>query len=287
MQFGRTIRIYLQDGSVTGIRHSEIVNWSGQAVFFPRSKIKELDEWDEAKKPGVYFLFGLDENSNSAAVYIGESENILTRLNQHLKNKEFWNEAVFFTSKDDNLTKSHIKYLEARLIEEGIKANRYKLVNGNEATLSSLPRSDRDAMEEFLNNIRILLGTMGHKVLEPIHNFTVNEKNTYIEFKLKGRVPAYSIYSNEGIIVKRGSKVYKESKPSMHKGPKELKEKLISEEILISADDDFYEFSQDYLFSSSSYAATVILGSPCSGPQNWIKIDDNITLKEFEANKDK
>lgn len=290
MSFGRTIRIYLKSGSVTGIRHSEIVNWSGQAMFIPRSQIKELGEWDESKRPGVYFLFGIDENSiDKKAVYIGESENILERLNEHLSKKEFWNEAIFFTSKDDNLTKSHIKYLEARLIGMSKDAQRYTILNSTSGTSSSLPRSDKDAMEEFLSNIRILLGTMGHKVLEPM--ITQSEKiqrieekkNIELTFNKRGnKVSARAIYTDEGIVVKKGSEANKSTQPSLSNGYKTLKETLVSEGILKEKTADLYEFTDNYLFKSSSQAAAIIAGYSISGPQSWSH--NGKTLKEIEEN---
>ena len=129
---GKTIRIYLADGSVSGIRHAEIVNWTGQAVSSPRTKNKSLVDWDESKKPGVYFLFGIDEESGRDAVYIGEAENVFDRLQNHIANKDFWNEVIFFTNKDENLTKSHVKYLESRLIKLVKGLGRYVVLNGNE-----------------------------------------------------------------------------------------------------------------------------------------------------------
>ena len=117
MKIGKTIRIYLNDGTVTGIRHAEIVNWTGQAISSPRTKIKMLSDWEESRKPGVYFLFGIDEESGQDAVYIGEAENVFERLQHHIANKDFWNEVIFFTNKDENLTKSHVKYLESGLIK--------------------------------------------------------------------------------------------------------------------------------------------------------------------------
>ena len=80
MTTGRTIRIYLADGSVSGIRHAEIVNWTGQAISSPRSHVKELKDWNESLKPGIYFLFGVDDKSTDEAVYIGEPENVFERL---------------------------------------------------------------------------------------------------------------------------------------------------------------------------------------------------------------
>ena len=135
MELGRTIKIYLDNGSVTGIKHSEIVNWTGQAMASPRGMIKKLKDWTEAQRPGVYFLFGLDENGNES-VYIGESENVFERLIQHVGDpkKDFWDEVVFFTSRDENLTKAHVKFLESKLTLLAKNANRYNVLNGNPYT---------------------------------------------------------------------------------------------------------------------------------------------------------
>ena len=168
MSIGKTIRLYLADATVTGIRHGEIANWTGQAISCPRSKLQALSEWSEAKRPGVYFLFGTDEDSGQEAVYIGEAEVVFDRLVSHLAQKDFWSEVVAFTSKDDNLTKGHVRYLESRLVEMARQVDRYVVKNGNTPQLPALPRPDRDAMEEYLDASRILLGVLGHRVLEPL-----------------------------------------------------------------------------------------------------------------------
>lgn len=164
---GKQIRIYLADGTSTGIRHAEITNWSGQALACPRPRFADLKDWDEIKRPGLYFLFGTAEESGDDAVYIGESEVVLDRLSTHLTGKEFWSELIAFTSKDDNLTKGHVKYLESRLIQLALLANRYHVTNTAFPQLPALPRADRDAMEEYLISVRALLGVLGHRVLDP------------------------------------------------------------------------------------------------------------------------
>ncbi|MGH8858219.1 MAG: GIY-YIG nuclease family protein [Polaromonas sp.] len=126
---GKQIRIYLADGTASSIRHAEITNWTGQALACPRSRFQDLREWDEVKRPGVYFLFGTAEDSGDDAVYIGESEVVLDRLYAHIAGKEFWAELIAFTSKDDNLTKGHVKYLESRLIQLASEAGRYRVTN--------------------------------------------------------------------------------------------------------------------------------------------------------------
>lgn len=124
MSIGKTIRIFLATGSVTGVRHAEIVNWTGQALSCPRPQLKSLASWQEVSKPGIYFLFGDDPETGSTALYIGEAENIYDRLLHHLSNKDFWNEVVLFTSKDENLTKAHVKFLESNLVQIATQASR-------------------------------------------------------------------------------------------------------------------------------------------------------------------
>jgi hypothetical protein len=167
MTIGKTIRIYLADGTPLGIRHAELVNWSGQAVVCPRGRMGELASWNECQRPGVYILVGDDESGTKDLVYIGEAENVLTRLQGH-RNKDFWTRVVFFTSKDDNLTKAHVKYLEARIIELALDADRARVENGNSPQRPSLPRAERDSMEEFLGPVRTLLGALGFNLLQPI-----------------------------------------------------------------------------------------------------------------------
>lgn len=133
---GKTIKIYLANESVSGIRHAEIANWSGQALACPRSRFQELREWLEVQRPGIYFLFGVDDQTAEEAVYIGEAEVVLDRLASHMSGKDFWTEVITFTSKDENLTKAHVRYLESRLIGMARRAGRYSLAN---ATSSQLP----------------------------------------------------------------------------------------------------------------------------------------------------
>ena len=89
MSFGKSIRIYLKDGTVTGIKFGEVVNQTIQSVSCPRLRIAELGTYSESQRPGVYFLFGEDEETGEAKVYIVEAENVYTGLKQHVGNKEF------------------------------------------------------------------------------------------------------------------------------------------------------------------------------------------------------
>ena len=126
MKFGKTIKIFLIDGEPNGRMSCELSNWSGKAYKIPRIKVKECSDRIDLISTGVYLLFGKDEEGKDL-VYIGEAESILKRITQHLNQKDFWNEAIIFISKDENLNKAHVKYLENRLHDIAINSKRYKI----------------------------------------------------------------------------------------------------------------------------------------------------------------
>ena len=150
-KYGKTIKLFLMDADPDGRMVCELSNWNGKAYRIPRGKVKDCSDRPDLKGTSVYLLFGRAESSTSKPkAYIGEAENAYSRLVQHVSEKEFWNESVVFISKDENLNKAHIKYLESRLHEIGTAAGRYDLQNGNTPTRSSISESDQAEMEEFI-----------------------------------------------------------------------------------------------------------------------------------------
>lgn len=299
---GKSIRIYLAETEVNGIRHAEIVNWTGQALAFPRNRVTDLKNWPEVRRQGVYFLIGQDEQSGQEAVYIGEAEVVVERIIQHVSQKEFWSECIAFTSKDENLTKSHIKYLESKLVAAASNANRYVVINSSAPQESALPRSDKDSMDEFASNIRILLGVLGHRVLEPIsatkqktsgaptiapatpqnvQSQNQNENTSGSSFFMKtSKVSATALRTSNELVVLQHSQAAKETQASISLGYKSIRDKLISMGVLADASDHLI-FTRDYPFSSPSQAASIISGSSINGRNTW-KNADGQSLKEIE-----
>jgi hypothetical protein len=306
---GKSIRIYLKDGSVTGIKFGEVVNQTIQSISCPRNRIAELNLYSEAKRPGIYFLFGFDEETNDPKAYIGEAENVFERLQEHVSKKEFWSEVIIFVSKDDNLTKSHVRYLESRNIQIAFSTKRYKMDNYNQSQLPSLPAADRDAMEEFLIYVKLLLGVLGHKLLEELAVIAGKAKLLEISDSKKeddsgktavsdSSVAAYdkkaeelflnvsglkarAYRTDEGIVLVAGSEAAKEVQPSLSTGYRELREKLITNGILklVGAK---YIFQENYLFDTASPAAAIVVGFAINGREHW-KDKLGRSLKSIES----
>lgn len=276
-----TIKLFLVYGDAKRLRTAELSNWTGKAVAGPRSELDGVLARDEAAKSGVYFLSGTDSESGKAAVYVGEAESIRDRLRGHLE-KDWWNHVVFFISKDENLTKAHIRYLEGRLIEQAKAAGRALVMNG-QSSGAKLPESDREDMEIFLERIHQLMPVLGADALLPIGSMpTGSAQEQMLVCEIKG-LKATGHLIPTGFVVLKGSQAVLKERASAHQYPYTLasRKKLIEDGTLVK-DGDHLVFSRDAEFSSPSAAATVVHGGSANGLLAW-KTQDGKTLKEIEA----
>jgi hypothetical protein len=275
-----TIKLFLPRGDAKSLRTAEISNWSGKAVAAPRTELDELLAREELDKAGVYILIGSDPVTNTPRAYIGEAEIIRDRLKQH-KTKEFWVSAMVFVSKDENLTKAHVRYLESRLLTEAAQVKRFTLEQ-NQAGGSKLPESDREDMEVFLARIRQLLPVLGSDILAPITQAAAKDQPGGVLFcRIKG-AEARGQRTANGFVVFRGSTAVLEQRLSAESYPYLVtqRKQLVADGTLVEKD-GFLIFSEDAEFSSPSAAAAVIHGGSANGLVVW-KTKDGKSLKQLD-----
>ena len=275
-----TIKLFLPRGDAKSLRTAEISNWTGKAVAAPRTELDELLAREELEKAGVYILIGSDPLTNAARAYIGEAEVIRERLKQH-KTKEFWVSAIVFVSKDENLTKAHVRFLESRLLAEAAQIGRFTLEQ-NQAGGSRLPESDREDMEVFLARIRQLLPVLGSDILAPIAQPAANaQPGGVLVCRAKG-AEARGQRTANGFVVFHDSTAVLEERPSAESYPYVLvqRKKLTADGTLIEKD-GFLFFTKDAEFSSPSAAAVVIHGGSANGLTAW-KTKDGKSLKQLD-----
>lgn len=277
----KTIKIFLLDGDPNGRLTCELSNWTGKAYKIPRNKIRDCTDRDDLSGTGVYLLFGRDEEANDL-VYVGEGEEILKRIAQHLPQKDFWHETIVFVSKDENLNKAHIKYLENRLFDIAVKAGRYLILNGNTPTRSSISESDEAEMEEFLENVTLLVNTLGHKVFEAKREVTSKNIASVDIFFIKAArgADAQGQPTSDGFVVFKGSKATLTTVSSISPSFAKLRQNLIDKGIMTQVGESL-EFTEDYVFSSPSTAAVMVMGRNANGLEEW-KLPNGKTLRNSE-----
>lgn len=285
---GRKLTVYMIDGSENGPRTIEIGNWSGKAVYSPRAKLSDLLKREEFDKPGIYILKSDPLNPDfNERVYIGEAEKIGNRLKQHLNNAEKdFKECIVFISKDELLTKSHIKYIESRLVSIVQESKNSEIENSTSPTESSISEADISDMEYFIEQIKLILPINGFFCLVPntitrdnkkkIEEEIINSKKFYINSK---GITACMIETSEGYLVTKDSFASKETSKSIMESWLKIRRKLIDSGNLIE-ENSKYKFISDTLFSSPSAASSIILGRQSSGPLEW-KTEDGISFKEI------
>ncbi|SRR6266568_7009852 len=275
---GYSIRIFLAEGTPSGLKFVEKSNWSGLGVVCPRPRFSTVKDRKEFARAGVYLLLGPSESSEVPIAYIGEADPIRARLEQHHSLKDFWTVAYFFTSKDTNLNKAHIEYLEHRLVALGKEAKRCKLENSNVPGKPSLSEADEADVESFLDELLLCFPVLGVTIFEKPEAKPSSRQLLWL--KNKG-VTAQGYESEDGFVVKSGSTAVVQTVESVPAHTMALRQELMASGILKKKDDGFYQLTQDYEFSSPSAAGAVLIGASVNG-RDWWKTSDGTTLKQLQ-----
>lgn len=277
MAYGKAIELFLVNGTADSLVTAELSNWNGKSIKIPRTEVSECNR-DDMKGAGIYFLF-CQEDDGEDSVYIGEAENVLERLTQHLrdfhagKEKYYWNTAVVFVGRD--LNKALIRYLENRLVEIARDSNRYVVLTKNTYKNTVMKESQIAVMEEFIDNVKILISTLGYKVLVPAPQAT--NDTVYLYCKGSGG-SAKGFVSSGGFTVLKDSMISDHIVPSLETRGKTyyvLRNKLETDGTIVDR-----KFTRNYEFSAPSAASAVVLGHTSNGNMDW-KTVDGTRLKDL------
>ena len=290
---GKSINLFLMDGEASGRIKCTLANWTGIAYKIPRIELDKCKERDDLKQSGVYFLFGASDQTGKNVVYIGQAgarkngEGILNRLQEHKRNpeKDYWTEAIVFTTTNNSFGPTEISYLENRFCNLAMEAKRYEVKNGNDPTPGNVTEEKESELEEFIDYARIIMGTLGHKVFVPLIESKVEDTKSdsdsiEIILQLKrtikgvGTIEATGKQTSEGFVVLKGT----------HISPNDdnIIPAILREQRKGTALDDNGCLMEDILFNSPSYAAMFVFGKSANGLTSW-KTEDGRTLKEIEA----
>ena len=199
------------------------------------------------------------------------------RLDSHAKNKDFWTHAVAFTSKDQNLNKAHVQYLEARLVGLAKEANRCYLDNANVPQRPSLSDADAADAELYLADLLLCLPVVGVGFFEKPRSPMENVQDLFLNAR---GVTARGYEDASGLVVRTGSQAAKEETPAIPAYLSDLRNALRRQGILRD-EGTTYRLTQDYSFNSPSNAAGILLGRASNGRAEW-KDSSGRSLKEIQ-----
>jgi len=291
---GRSLELYYIDGRPDGMLTAEMFNWTGHVLMAPRTQIAEALKRVEAGYAGVYLLTG--ERDGMTLAYVGEGEDISARIKSHDVNKDWWTSAILVTTAGNKLNKAHVRYLEARLIQQAQKIGRTPLDNGNAPSLPGLSEADVAKMEAFLENLLIVLPALrvdifiqrsrpdevrSAQVAAPMH---VSEPRFRLIIKKHG-LAAQAVLREGEFIVESGShaRLAWEGVGSEDTTYAQLHRELTRSGVLVP-EGSHAVFAQSYAFRSPSAASAVVTGRPSNGTIEW-KTEAGETYKQWEAKR--
>ncbi|MCH8312769.1 MAG: GIY-YIG nuclease family protein [Nitrospinae bacterium] len=290
---GRSLELFFIDGNPDGMLTAEVFNWTGHVLMTPRTQISEALSRKEANYTGIYILIG--ENEGEPLAYIGEGEDISDRIRNHDTKKDWWTTAILITSTANNLNKAHVKYLEARMIEEARSVGKITLENGNTPTRPGLSEAAEANMEAFIEHILMVLPALRIDIFlkktrpsTPVATQELKaDQGQPIEFEMPTtKHGVYGTAKVEGgeFIVQAGSKARTEWVGAPSHSYAALFEELVKSNILIE-DGDHRVFAENYAFRSPSAAGAVMKGRSTNGPKSWRVTGQGKTYREWEEEK--
>lgn len=223
MSNGKNFNLFLMDGDVTGRIKCTLSNWTGLAYNIPRSHLDKCKERQDLKQSGVYFLFGRNDN-NEEVVYVGQAgirkngEGVLFRVTEHLKDKEYFSDAVILTTQNNSFGPTEISYLENKFTNLAREIERFKVRNENEPNAGNVTEEKESELEDFVVYSKMVLGVLGYKIFVPLiktekdNNIVENTAETLLYLHSKSKksnrtIKATCKRTNEGFVVLKGSMI--------------------------------------------------------------------------------
>lgn len=290
---GKQVLLYLVDGGAGGLRTAEIANWTGHVVAAPRSDLGTLLARDEPRRTGVYLLLGEAPEAlqlGGAKVYVGEGDEVATRLKKHHLEKDWWSWAVVVTSQAQaqQLTKSQVRFLESRLIALAKASARAIVDNSTDPNFAKLSEAETSNMTYFLDQLSVLLPAIGVNVFEaasPSSQPATSPTADSPVFELvnkKHAVAARAQVVDGQFWVLKGSRVAMQvaDNPALSAGTaaqyanfRAERDTLIASEAIVQ-DTEGARFVKDVPFSSPSRAGSIVQGGrSCNGRIAWSTAD--------------
>ena len=288
---GKTLQLFLMDGTVAGRIKGTVMNWTGIVFKIPREDLNKCKNRTDLNQDGVYFLYG--SNGNKETVYIGQAgsrkngKGILNRLMEHAKSadKDFWTEAVVFTTSDNTFGPTEISWLENKFCNLAINAAQCEVKNGSDPSPGNITEEKESVLEEWAELALLVVGTLGYRVFEPARRvIKIEDKPAekpdnifYLQRHIKKfnrTARAQMRYDGENnFVVLKGSEIITEDTPNqISSNLKKLRhsDKVSGNGIL----------KEDVTFTSASTAAQFVLGKTSNGLVDW-KNKNGICFKDI------
>ena len=273
MAISKKLETIYHNGQPDGIR-SIRRNLSTMTVYvIPRPLLSEAKNISGINRPGIYYLINESDDNKIAQIYVGQTRNGITRLDDHNRSKDFWNKAIMFLAESKTFTLDMISGLEKFAIIKAQESKRYKVEN-TVVPKYEIDEYDLASVEEIYDEIQFIMGTQGYKM----DDSKTSLDEAAVLHTTRNGIEAFGIYDGEKFEILEGSQVNIDKKVNLERYNKQ-REELI-ENGSITKVDGKYILNAILTFNTPSGASDFILGGSTNGWTEW-KNKDGKTLDEL------
>lgn len=272
MARSKRLEIIFHNGEPEGIRiymrHLSTI----KAFVIPRIFLNEAKKLTGVDNPGVYFLIN-DDTGSLSKIYIGQTRNGISRLDDHNANKDFWNKAILFLADSQHFTLNIISGLEKYAIQKAIDANRYQ-VDNKAVPKYKISEYDEPLVEEIYEEIEFIMATLGFRM-----NGSTAQQNQPVFTTSRRGVVGRGTYSGESFDVLPGSEIDM-LKAVRIESYNAKRQEYINDGTIVQKEDGKYYLTKIITFKTPSGASDFVLGGSTNGWAEW-KDQDGKTLDQL------
>ncbi|MBQ2674549.1 MAG: GIY-YIG nuclease family protein [Prevotella sp.] len=272
-----TVYTKLLDKTLEGARIIDMGSTKSCECFvLPRDKVAEVaKKQSHLTQYGFYILLGRDKNMKPMA-YIGQTNDFTNRVNDHKQKKDFWDTALVFVSKSDEIFPSEALYLEYLGWKAAKEAGNYIIENSKDINEPHLSADKQNEMELFFEDIQFLTRFYGCRVFDEPEKPMVAEQG--MEFRMKmstSGMKATMLFFRESkrYVIKAGSTINKTTFNSCSKGIAAFRKEVMENKKLCQIGDPLCTLLQDIEIPetscSPSGAASFCAGTSFQGTVAW------------------
>ena len=273
MAISKKLETIYHNGHPDGIRSIRRHLSTMTTYVIPRTLLSEAKKLSGINRPGIYYLISENDDNKIAQIYVGQTRNGVSRLDDHNRSKNFWNKAIMFLADNKTFSLDMISGLEAFAISKAHESNRYKVENAVNPKYE-IDEYDLPLIEEVYEEIQFIMATQGYKMENA--KSTLNEAN--ILHTTRNGITAYCAYDGECFEVLEGSEIYLAKPVTIEKYNVQRKELLDNGNIVYI--DNKYILKTTLTFNSPSGASDFVIGGSTNGWTEW-KDKDGKTLDEL------
>lgn len=256
------------DGIRTYMRHLSTI----KTYVVPRQYLADAKSLTGVNNPGVYFLVN-DEAGSLTKLYIGQTRNGITRLDDHNAKKDFWNKAILFLADGDYFTLNILSGLEKYAIKKALDANRYD-VDNKAVPKYKISEYDLPIVEEIYEEIEFIMATLGYRM-----NVSTVQSNQKVFATSRRGIVAYGTYSGESFELLPDSEI-DFSKAVNLESYNVKRSSLLADGGIVQKNDGKHYLTKVITFKTPSGASDFVLGGSTNGWSEWRDKDGKTFLIE-------